>query len=416
MSALSISSGPGILTASKEFIGRPGPQRILTIVFFVNAVGTGLFMTASALYYTIYLGLSAEQVAIALGIGGIVGIFSGMPVGHIADRRGPRGTYVVTMLAEAASMLAFLWAADFLAFAVVTCLASLTMTAGVAARGPLIRGYASGTPTRFRAFLRTASGLGVGLGAVVAGVLVAIGSPTAYALVVILNALSFFACGLILLRVPPLPVVPRPEVATAWGAITDLRFVVFTISSAVLAANLIMLPFAIPLWIHDETAAPTWIVSVLMLINAVGAVLFQIAASRGVNSVRAAARAMRWAAAALAVTYALFGWSAYLSPAWATVILVAGALTLTAGELLHSVGAIELSFRLAPEHATGAYQGVFGMGKGVVLALAPAFLTWLLLGRGMIGWIVLAGITIAAALVVTLLASFGQHSESDIEG
>lgn len=119
---------------------------------------------------------------------------------------------------------------------------------------------------------------------------------------------------------------------------------------------------------------------------------------------------MRWAAAALAATYALFGLSGHLHPIWAVAVLIAGALALTAGELWHSVGAMELSFRLAPEHATGAYQGCFAMVQGVVLALAPAFLTWLLLGRGMLGWIVLAGITVAAATGLTLLARHGADT------
>ncbi|MEU0007322.1 hypothetical protein ABZ079_24350 [Streptomyces sp. NPDC006314] len=44
------------------------------------------------------------------------------------------------------------------------------------------------------------------------------------------------------------------------------------------------------------------------------------------------------------------------------------------GELWHAAAGFEVSFALAPDHATGQYLGVFGLGAGLAEAFGPGLL------------------------------------------
>ncbi|MEU1285056.1 hypothetical protein [Kitasatospora sp. NPDC005856] len=48
-----------------------------------------------------------------------------------------------------------------------------------------------------------------------------------------------------------------------------------------------------------------------------------------------------------------------------------------------------LGFGLAPDHAQGQYQGLFGIGFGAGQALAPVILTGAVLSLGHPGWLLL---------------------------
>ncbi|MFE9116346.1 hypothetical protein [Streptomyces sp. NPDC007172] len=53
----------------------------------------------------------------------------------------------------------------------------------------------------------------------------------------------------------------------------------------------------------------------------------------------------------------------------------------TVGEPWHAAAGFEVSFALAPSHATGQYLGVFGLGAGLAEAVGPALpislcITW----------------------------------------
>ncbi|MFD7874069.1 hypothetical protein ACFV5G_08065 [Streptomyces sp. NPDC059766] len=64
----------------------------------------------------------------------------------------------------------------------------------------------------------------------------------------------------------------------------------------------------------------------------------------------------------------------------------------TVGELWHSAAAFEVSFALAPRHATGQYLGVFGLGTGLADGLGPALLISLCITWGRPGWYVVGAL------------------------
>lgn len=72
----------------------------------------------------------------------------------------------------------------------------------------------------------------------------------------------------------------------------------------------------------------------------------------------------------------------------AAMVLLAAAVH-ALGELWQQAGSIELGYRLAPAGTQGQYQGVFGLSQGLAGTVGPSLLTFLCLGWGQAGWIVL---------------------------
>ncbi|MFD0597519.1 MFS transporter [Catellatospora coxensis] len=117
----------------RGLIPEPGPQRVIALATFVNMVGTGVFMTSAALFFTRSVGLPLAKVALGMGVAALVGMLAGMPVGHLADRRGPREIYLITLLVRAVSMASLVFVHTFWLFVVVVCVTQLANSAGGAA-------------------------------------------------------------------------------------------------------------------------------------------------------------------------------------------------------------------------------------------------------------------------------------------
>src|SRR4051812_50115761 len=81
-----------------------GARRRLGLATGIYNIGTGMFMTVSVLYFTEGLGLSVTEVGLWLAVAGLIGLFAGVPMGHLADRRGPRGVAAVSLVVLAGTM------------------------------------------------------------------------------------------------------------------------------------------------------------------------------------------------------------------------------------------------------------------------------------------------------------------------
>ncbi|WP_172381887.1 MFS transporter [Streptomyces sp. MNP-20] len=388
-----------------------GPQRVLALSNFVNTLGSGLYLTAGVLYFTQAVALPTGQVGLGLGIAGLVSLAAGVAVGHLADRRGARGVYVGTLVVQALATAGFVLADSFWPFVLAVCAATGAKAAGVAARSPLVRHYGGDRPQEFRAYLRAVTNVGISLGALLAGVAVQVGTLTAYHLLVAGNALAFAASAAVLLPLPPVapaPAAPGPRRA----ALRDRPYLVLTALDGVMAIQFKVLTVALPLWLAEATAAPLSLVSVTMLVNTLIVVALQVRASRGVDSPAAGGRAYRRSGVAFLGSCSLISLSAGV-PAWAAVTLLVTAVVVHAvGELWHAAAGFEVSFALAPPHATGQYLGVFGLGAGLAEALGPTLLISLCITWGRPGWYVLGALFAVTGLAAPLAVRWARRAPS----
>ena len=387
-----------------------GPQRVLAASNFVYTVGSGLYLTAGVLYFTEAVRLPAGQVGLGLGVAGLFALVSGVGVGHLADRCGARGVYGATLLVQALATAGFVLADSFGPFVLVVCVAAAAKAAGVAARSPLIRHYGGERPQEFRAYLRAVTNVGVSVGAVGAGWAVQVGTVTAYQLMVAGNAVAFVVSAVLLALLPPVAPLPSAD-GPRWIALRDRPYLLLTILDGVMAIQFKVLTVAIPLWLVGATAAPHWLISGTMLTGTVIVVLFQVRASRDIDSPEAGGRAYRRAGVAFLLSCSVVSLSAGV-PAWAAAaLLVTGVVIHTVGELWHSAAGFEVSFALAPRHATGQYLGVFGLGAGLAEALGPGLLIALCITWGRPGWYVVGALFAVTGLLTPAAVAWAQRQQ-----
>ncbi|WP_328557612.1 MFS transporter [Streptomyces sp. NBC_00358] len=368
-----------------------GPQRVLAASNFVYTVGSGLYLTAGVLYFTQAVHLPADRVGIGLGVAGLVALALGVTVGHLADRHGARGVYAATLVVQALATACFVRADSFWPFVLVVCSATGAKAAGTAARSPLIRHYGGDRPQEFRAYLRAVTNVGISVGALAAGWVVQVGTLTAYHLMVVGNAIAFLVSAALLLLLPP--VAPVPAVGgPRRGALRDRPYLLLSALDGVMAIQFKVLTVAVPLWLVGATAAPHWLVSGTMITGTVLVVLLQVRVSRGVGSPAAGGRAYRRAGGAFLVSCSMISLAAGLRAWAAAALLIAAVVIHTVGELWHSAAGFEVSFALAPKHATGQYLGVFGLGAGLAEAVGPGLLIALCVMWGRPGWYVLGAL------------------------
>ncbi|MET8118807.1 MFS transporter [Micromonospora sp. NPDC005291] len=386
------------------------PQRILALATFVNMMGSGVFMVSAALFFTRVVGLPLGQVGLGLGVAAAVGLFAGVPVGHLADRRGSRGVYLWMLVIQGVAMAALVLVQSFWLVLVALCVGELARSAGGAARGPLVRGIGGADLTRYRAYLRSVANLAGSCAAVAAGFAVQYDTRPAYLALVLGNALSFVASAAIVAALPPIPPVPAPQTANPWDAMKDRAYVAVTVLDGIMSIHHQVLLFALPLWIIGHTDAPRWLIGGAALVNTALVVLLQVRASRGVDDSVSAGKAMRRSGAAFFVGMAAMAAAAGL-PSWLALIgIVIGVIVHTVGELWHTAGSLELRFSLAPAHAQGQYMGLFGFGAGLANVVAPTVLALLCIAWGAPGWLLLGGVFVVAGLVTPHFVRWAERT------
>ncbi|WP_405658378.1 MFS transporter [Streptomyces sp. RK9] len=376
----------------------PGPARRLALAQLANSVGDGAFYVTSALYFTHVVGLAPARIGLGLTLAWAVGSVVGVPLGRLADRRGPRGTAVLLALATGAAVASFLVVRDFVPF-VAAALGYATAQSGLsAARQALLAGLVTREErTGLLAHLQSTLNAGLAVGAGLGGVALHQGSEAAYLSVFALDAAGFVVCAAVLWRLPA--VAPTAAVAgERLAVLRDRPYALVTLLNTVLLMRMPLLSLGIPLWLTERTNAPAWLVSALFVLNTVGVMAFQVRTARSVSGIPTAVRAVRRSGVLMLAACAVFALSAAADGAWtAAAVLVAASVVLLAAEMLQSAGSWQLGFDLAPPGRIGEYQGFFGTGVTVARTLGPLVLTTLLVEWGTPGWLLLGGVILVAS-------------------
>ncbi|SED33502.1 Major Facilitator Superfamily protein [Streptomyces sp. 2231.1] len=369
------------------------PQRLLALAQLANSVGDGAYYVTSALYFTQVAGIAPARVGLGLTLGWAVGSLVGVPLGRLADRRGPRGTSVLLALGTSAAVASFLLVRGFLPFVLAACVYASAQSGLAAARQALLAGLVpAGERTGLLARLQSTLNGGLAVGAALGGLALGARAAAAYRGVLALDAMCFLMCALILLRLPAVRPLGLVAGTGRFAVLRDRPYAVVALLNAVLLLRLPLLSLALPLWITERTGAPAWLASGLFVLNTLAVTLFQVRAARAVNGIGSAVRVLRRSGLVMLASCAVFALSAGRSAWPAAAILVAGAVLQVMAEMQQSAGSWQLSFDLAPADRMGEYQGFFGTGVTVARTLGPLVVTWLLLGWGTPGWLLLGAL------------------------
>ncbi|MER8159208.1 MFS transporter [Streptomyces sp. NPDC094472] len=414
--------------------GRDG-RRMLTVTF-VDRIGSGLWGATATLYFTYAAGLGTAEIGVLLAVSGCVGI-AGPPLGGLlADRVPLRPLLIIVQLVRAVASLALLTTTDLGLLLAITSVGSL----GDRAASVLTKLYATRVAgperVRYQAISRTAMNVGWAVGGLAAAAALTGGTVTVYRWLLIGDALSFLASALFTLGCaePPsaariaakstpasgasasgasapsgsepgvsAPSAPTPDAsapsdsassdsASAPGKTAapnpwrDRRYLTYTASEAVLFLDDSVFKIGLPLWAVTATSAPHQLVPLLLVLNNVLVVLFQVPFAR-FGATPHTARTSLWPlAGAFLLGGAALAASTVGAPWLAAVTLVLAATAFTVAEMLHATISWELSVVLAPPTAQGAYLGVHGLAQAVQRSAGPLAVT-AAIAAGPLGWL-----------------------------
>ncbi len=399
--------------------------RALVTSTAVSRVGRGVFLTVTVLFFTQILGLGAGEAALVLAVSSACGVVASLVGGWLSDRRSARRIAFACEALGGLLLAGYAFAGDFLSALILASLSGFFDSVGHSARSAIIaRGLAPERRVHARAVLRTVTNLSIALGSGIAAIALALGTAPAYRVVILAAGLLCAIGSIPLLRLPSsvdAPARSTTALRTDTGSINtvaqaersdwrrrspwrDPRYLLLTVLSAVFGMQFGVAELGVPLWITQETEAPTVIVSVLLVLNTALVVLFQVRASRGTHDIRVAGRVTMIAGWLMAGACFIYALAAGL-PTWAAIaVLVLGMVAHTFAEILSQAGAWGLSFELADPVRAGAYQGVFGMGFSLGALASPMIVNATALTYGLAGWGMLALIFLLAAAGIMLIA------------
>ncbi|MEP9362402.1 MFS transporter [Nocardioides sp. CN2-186] len=377
--------------------------RRLSMQSILFAFGEGAFLTGSAVFFTQVVGLSAAQVGLGLTASGVASFTLAVPLGKLTDRIGPRQMWALAAGCEAALYAVWPFIGGFATFVAMMVLLGLVDTGGRSGRGAYtIDVFPREERVQSLAFMRAALNIGFTFGALLGGLALAFDSDTVIRAVPWLTA-AILACNAVLIwRLPSVGHAKvdesAAEKALSPAALRNKGFLALMTFNGVLGTNQVLLNVVIPLWLVQETDAPRVLLAWLFGTNTVMAVLLQVPAARGVNSVPTSLRAARISAAFFTLSCVIV-LATHDTLGWATILLVwLGHVTVTGAELFQSAAQWGFLSELSDPERRGEYQGAAQLGGTLGGVWAPAAFTFLAIHWGTPGWLLIATVIVVAVL------------------
>ncbi|MFI8452426.1 MFS transporter [Streptomyces erythrochromogenes] len=387
--------------------------RIMLLAQALDRAGTGVWAAACVLYFTFVIGLDAGQVGILLGASGVAGIAGSPLAGHLADRFPVRSLLIGAHLLRLVALCLLLVVTDFALLLPVVAVTHLGDRAAKTLEMLFATRVAGDRRATYQALSRSSANAGYALGAGLAAIGLAVGTRSAYHVLILADALSFLVAAALVWRTreprgrglvtAPAPAdAAAPQTAPAAGGRSPWRdrgYLRFVLLDIPMSLDDSILAIGIPLWLVSHTTAPHELVPAFLVVNTVLVVVLQLRVSAKVQGPRRAAGAVALYGLTTLLCCVLLA-AATGGGAWAaSAALLAAAVLVTAAELMRSVSSWELAVSLAPREARASYLGVAGMAQSVQKSAGPLLLTGAVMAAGPAGWIALGAAVAGLSLV-----------------
>lgn len=389
------------------------------------ALGDGTFMTGSAVFFTVLVGLSAAEVGLGLTLAGVAAFLAALPMGKLVDRYGPKKMWALSAAGQAAMFSVWPFVEDFQGYLLMAIGMEVIGALGGAAHGAYtIDVLPPDERVKSRAYMYSALNVGFTLGALVGGFALAFESND------VLHAVPWFTAAVFVVNAVAITRLPNashdertPEERKVRipgpGPLRNLGWLLTTFLTGVFWTNQVLLHIVIPLWLVQETDAPQVLIAFLFGTNTVMCIFLPMLASRGVHDVPTALRAVRVSSGFFVIS-CVITLVTHDTVGWVTIALVwLGHVTVTGAELYLSAASWAFEAELMDPRQRGAYQGAAELTGTLGRVWAPAAFTFLAMSWGAMGWLVIAGIIVVATVAIhpaTVLARrfLEQHVPPDV--
>lgn len=377
-----------------------GHHRRFVTAIAIDAVGSGVFMPVSMLFFLVTTDLSLVQIGAAISIASAAAIPAGPLLGGIVDKYGAKRVLLAGNLAQGIGFLAYLVTDSFVGLTLWTVVVAVGRTAFWGSYGNIVAAISRpGEREKWFGFLGALRNVGFAVGGLLSGLAITIGTHAAYLSVVLVNALSYVVAFALLLAVPATAPSGHRAPEGAWATVLRDRpyrllwLVQFTYSTAMMVLN-----FAMPVYAVTVLGLPGWVTGAVFTINTVMVGFGQGLVVHGMTGHR------RWRVLVLtnlvfAASFVVLLGASGLSVVLATVVVLVGSVVYTGGELLGGPVLGALGAEAAPEHLRGRYLSLMQLAWTISGAVAPVAFAWLLDRGSAPIWVVLAAVSVAGALL-----------------
>lgn len=374
----------------------------------VDALGTGMFVPLSLLYFARVPKIDLATAGVLLSVAAAASLPVPALTGHLVDRYGPKPVVVGAHLLQAAGFACYLAVSGpvtlLLAAVAVMCGQRVFWSSVFSLVAELAGQHDDGrAPERWFALVGMAQTAGLGVGGLVSGPLLNVGTEAVFRLAVLGNAASSLVAGLLVLLVR---VAGEHRAGQSDGGyrvlLADRPYLGLIATNTIFALCGMFLSLAMPVYVADALSAPVWIVGPLVAGNTI---LLALGQTTAVRLVRGLARtrvlvisAMLWAVWGVASALALAVPAGVLVP-----YLAVSTLCFTAAVMLHAPVSTALASEAAPAGQHGRYLAVYQYSFAVATVVAPGFFSVLFTAGRPLPFVALSVLALLGAAAVLVL-------------
>ncbi len=392
-----------------------GPHRRFVTAIAVDALGSGVFMPLTMLYFLTVTPLTLLQVGAAISIASAVSLPAGPVLGALVDRFGAKQVLLAGNALQAAGFVAYLVTDSFAAVLLWTIVVTVGRTAFWGSYGNIVAAISRpGERERWFGFLGALRNVGFAFGGVASGVALAIGSDLAFQVVVAANAATYAVAFWLLLAVPATVRGGQQSLPGSWRTVlADRPYRLLVVAQVGYSMPMMILNFALPVYVVTVLELPGWIMGVVFTVNCVMVGLGQGLVVNAMTG-HARYRVLLLTQVVFVSSFAVFLACGWLAPSVATGLVVVGGIVYTFAELSGGPVLAALSAEASPEHLRGRYLSLIQLAWNLSGTIAPVLFAWLLERGPEPLWVVMVGLAVAMMFVVGRLASVMPAAAAEV--
>ncbi|MGA2873095.1 MAG: MFS transporter [Candidatus Dormibacteria bacterium] len=384
------------------------PASVWTVLVGVtiSSVGSGFVLPFGSIYLHEVRGLPIAVVGLVLSCSALASLLAGAVGGSLVDRVGPR----TMMLAGLVLQTLGYGGLGFVVSAPEAAGSMLLIGAGMGTYYPAFAALLAAVTTRQQrssaaSLQYAATNLGLGLGAVIGGLLVSTSRPGSFTTVYLLDAAGFVLFGvLVLSRVPSGRHRAADHEEASYRVVLRDRILLALIAfnSLLVLSTYAQLDTSVPLYAHLFLGVPTVALGAILAANTAFIVVAQLPITRAVRHLDRS-RTLALSASAWLATW-LVGEVASLAHGLAAIWLLGlFAVLFGLGECLFSSAIGPLVADLAPPAVRGRYMAAFNLSWSVGMLLGPT------IGGLVVGSVARAGMWLLWAAVALILVVWAER-------
>lgn len=352
------------------------PAPVWTVVAggAVSALGNGFVLPYGSIYLHVVRGIPIPVVGALLSLSALASLLVGVAGGSVVDRLSPKVVILMGLGFQTAGFTSLGFATGVPQAALSLALVGLGAGSFFPALGALLAAITTRAERSAAAALQyAANNLGIGLGAVVGGLLVSTSRPSTFTLVYLLDAATFVAFAAVTLALVPSGRHTGARVQRGGypAVLRDWRFMaVVGFNALVVVSAYAQLDSSVPLYARVFLRVPTTAIGLILAANTGFIVLAQLPLARAVRSLPRS-RTLSLCGGVWAACW-LIGWLASFqrglaAAAWLGVFAV----VFGVGECLLSATIGPLVADLARPALRGRYMATFNLSWAVGLLVGP---------------------------------------------